>query len=139
MTDHPAKLPIIQMIQTDHSAPLSLFAGDKVVDIQGTQRRRRIKNVTMNEPHFRGIFPGMPIMPWRHHRRSHGADAAVMVGVHARNWRTRTEKVYFMAMRQVQIPPQGHSRDVVRMAVDHPARQAGWQGLEVRRRRVGSR
>jgi len=46
-------------------------------------------------------------------------------------------KVYFMAIDKCKIPPQGHSRGRRPDGVDHPARQARWQGLEVRRRRVG--
>ena len=44
-----------------HRYPFLLV--DKVLDIDGTQSSRGIKNVTMNEPHFQGHFPGNPIMP----------------------------------------------------------------------------
>ena len=36
---------------------------DKVHSIDGTQSAIGIKNVSMNEPHFQGHFPGNPIMP----------------------------------------------------------------------------
>ena len=53
----------IQLIQRilPHRYPFLLV--DKVVDIDGTASARGIKNVTMNEPHFQGHFPGVPIMP----------------------------------------------------------------------------
>ena len=53
----------IQLIQRilPHRYPFLLV--DKVVDISGYQSARGIKNVTMNEPHFQGHFPGTPIMP----------------------------------------------------------------------------
>ena len=36
---------------------------DRVIEIERKQRIVAIKNVTVNEPHFNGHFPGLPIMP----------------------------------------------------------------------------
>ena len=36
---------------------------DRIVNIDGTSSCVGIKNVTVNEPHFAGHFPGRPIMP----------------------------------------------------------------------------
>lgn len=36
---------------------------DRIVDIDGSDSAVGIKNVTINEPHFAGHFPGRPIMP----------------------------------------------------------------------------
>jgi len=36
---------------------------DRVVDIRGDQSGIGIKNVTINEPHFQGHFPGNPVFP----------------------------------------------------------------------------
>jgi 3-hydroxyacyl-[acyl-carrier-protein] dehydratase len=36
---------------------------DRVVDVDGENSAIGIKNVTANEPHFPGHFPGRPIMP----------------------------------------------------------------------------
>jgi 3-hydroxyacyl-[acyl-carrier-protein] dehydratase len=36
---------------------------DRIVDINGDESCVGIKNVTFNEPHFQGHFPGRPIMP----------------------------------------------------------------------------
>ncbi|MEM6712561.1 MAG: 3-hydroxyacyl-ACP dehydratase FabZ [Pseudomonadota bacterium] len=44
-----------------HRYPFLLV--DKVIDINGDQSGTGIKNVTMNEPHFMGHFPGQPVMP----------------------------------------------------------------------------
>jgi len=66
MTDTTADTPTradIQMIQSilPHRYPFLLV--DKVEDIDGTTSATGYKNVTMNEPHFQGHFPGTPIMP----------------------------------------------------------------------------
>ena len=36
---------------------------DRIVDIDGDRAAVGIKNVTINEPHFLGHFPGKPVMP----------------------------------------------------------------------------
>jgi 3-hydroxyacyl-[acyl-carrier-protein] dehydratase len=36
---------------------------DRVIDIQGDDHGIGIKNVTFNEPHFQGHFPGNPVFP----------------------------------------------------------------------------
>src|SRR5436305_1701711 len=50
---------IMRMIP--HRYPLLLI--DRVKDIVPDQSAIGIKNVTLNEPHFTGHFPGRPIMP----------------------------------------------------------------------------
>jgi 3-hydroxyacyl-[acyl-carrier-protein] dehydratase len=44
-----------------HRYPFLLV--DRIVDIQGDEHGIGIKNVTINEPHFVGHFPGNPVMP----------------------------------------------------------------------------
>ncbi|MFH0793910.1 MAG: 3-hydroxyacyl-ACP dehydratase FabZ [bacterium] len=44
-----------------HRYPFLLV--DRVLEIEGDKRIVGIKNVTANEPHFTGHFPGNPIMP----------------------------------------------------------------------------
>jgi 3-hydroxyacyl-[acyl-carrier-protein] dehydratase len=44
-----------------HRYPFLLI--DRVVEMERKQRIVAIKNVTINEPHFQGHFPGYPIMP----------------------------------------------------------------------------
>jgi 3-hydroxyacyl-[acyl-carrier-protein] dehydratase len=44
-----------------HRPPFLLI--DRIVEYEPGQRAVGIKNVTMNEPHFVGHFPAMPVMP----------------------------------------------------------------------------
>ena len=44
-----------------HRYPFLLV--DKVIDIVKGESATGVKNVTMNEPHFMGHFPGYPVMP----------------------------------------------------------------------------
>ncbi len=36
---------------------------DRVLEMEAGKRIKALKNVTVNEPHFQGHFPGEPIMP----------------------------------------------------------------------------
>ena len=100
-----ADIDLIQRI-LPHRYPFLLV--DKVVDIDGYQTARGIKNVTMNEPHFQGHFPGKPIMPGVTIVEAMAQTAAVMVGT-ALNMADRDMLVYFMAIegckfRRMVIP-----------------------------------
>jgi beta-hydroxyacyl-ACP dehydratase FabZ len=44
-----------------HRYPLLLV--DRVLEVEPGKRVKALKNVTANEPHFVGHFPGAPIMP----------------------------------------------------------------------------
>ncbi|WGW02808.1 3-hydroxyacyl-ACP dehydratase FabZ [Tropicibacter oceani] len=87
----------IQLIQRiiPHRYPFLLV--DRVVDIDGTKSGVGIKNVTMNEPHFQGHFPGLPIMPGVTIVEAMAQTAAVMVGV-ALGMEDKDMKVYFMSI-----------------------------------------
>jgi len=78
-----------------HRYPFLLV--DKVVDMDGFQSARGIKNVTMNEPHFQGHFPSKPIMPGVTIVEAMAQTAAVMVGA-ALGMEDRNLLVYFMAI-----------------------------------------
>ena len=44
-----------------HRYPFSLV--DRIIDYTPGEKAVGIKNVTLNEPHFQGHFPGRPLMP----------------------------------------------------------------------------
>lgn len=44
-----------------HRYPILLV--DRIIEVEPRKRCVGIKNVSMNEPHFQGHYPGMPIMP----------------------------------------------------------------------------
>lgn len=89
-----ADIALIQRI-IPHRYPFLLV--DKVLDIDGFQSARGIKNVTMNEPHFQGHFPGKPIMPGVTIIEAMAQTAAVMVGT-ALDMADQNMLVYFMAI-----------------------------------------
>ncbi|MCR9109278.1 3-hydroxyacyl-ACP dehydratase FabZ [Marivita sp. XM-24bin2] len=87
----------IQLIQRilPHRYPFLLV--DRVEEIDGTQSALGIKNVTMNEPHFQGHFPGTPIMPGVTIIEAMAQTAAVMVGT-ALDLADKDMLIYFMAI-----------------------------------------
>jgi 3-hydroxyacyl-[acyl-carrier-protein] dehydratase len=98
MTDSaPAIEADIQLIQKilPHRYPFLLV--DRVIGIEGTARAVGIKNVTFNEPHFQGHFPGEPIMPGVTIVEAMGQTAAVMVGAALGLYGGRL-LIYFMAI-----------------------------------------
>ena len=61
-TEALATADIIEMLKLlPHRYPLLLV--DKIIEIDGDDSAIGIKNVTVNEPHFLGHFPGQPVMP----------------------------------------------------------------------------
>ncbi len=107
----------IHMIQRliPHRYPFLLV--DKVVDIDGYQSARGIKNVTMNEPHFQGHFPGTPIMPGVTIAEAMAQTAAVMVGM-ALNMQDKNLLVYFMAIENCKFRRMVTPGDVLEMNIE---------------------
>ena len=106
-----ADIHLIQRI-IPHRYPFLLV--DKVVDIDGYQSATGIKNVTMNEPHFQGHFPGKPIMPGVTIVEAMAQTAAVMVGT-ALDMADKNMLVYFMAIDKCKFRRMVVPGDVVEM------------------------
>ena len=113
----PLKTADIHLIQRliPHRYPFLLV--DKVVDIDSYRSARGIKNVTMNEPHFQGHFPGKPIMPGVTIVEAMAQTAAVMVGV-ALDMADRDLLVYFMAIDTCKFRRMVVPGDVLEMKLE---------------------
>ncbi|MFD3189102.1 3-hydroxyacyl-ACP dehydratase FabZ [Sedimentitalea sp. HM32M-2] len=113
MTDE-LKSADIHMIQRilPHRYPFLLV--DKVVDIDGTASARGIKNVTMNEPHFQGHFPGAPVMPGVTIVEAMAQTAGVMIGVGA-DMVDRDLLIYFMSIDKCKFRRKVIPGDVLQM------------------------
>jgi len=106
-----ADIGLIQRI-IPHRYPFLLV--DRVEDIDGTNSARGVKNVTMNEPHFQGHFPGKPIMPGVTIVEAMAQTAAVMVGV-ALDMADKELLVYFMAIEKCKFRRMVVPGDVLEM------------------------
>lgn len=104
----------IQLIQRilPHRYPFLLV--DRVEEIYGTQSALGIKNVTMNEPHFQGHFPGTPIMPGVTIIEAMAQTAAVMVGT-ALDLADKEMLIYFMAIDNCKFRRKVIPGDQLRM------------------------
>ena len=94
-----ADIDLIQRI-IPHRYPFLLV--DRVRDIDGHASAVGIKNVTFNEPHFQGHFPGAPIMPGVTIVEAMAQTAAVMVGVD-QDLADKKFLVYFMAIENAKF------------------------------------
>ena len=106
----------IQTIQRilPHRYPFLLV--DKVEEIMGTESSVGYKNVTMNEPHFQGHFPGTPIMPGVTIVEAMAQTAGVMIGV-ALDQLDKEMLIYFMSIDKCKFRRKVIPGDVLRMDV----------------------
>jgi 3-hydroxyacyl-[acyl-carrier-protein] dehydratase len=106
----------IQLIQRilPHRYPFLLV--DRVVEIDGTASAVGIKNVTFNEPHFQGHFPGEPIMPGVTIVEAMGQTAAVMVGATLGIFANKLG-IYFMAIDGCKFRRKVVPGDQLRMVI----------------------
>ena len=107
----------IQLIQRiiPHRYPFLLV--DKVIDINGTSSATGIKNVTMNEPHFQGHFPGTPIMPGVTIIEAMAQTSAVMVGA-TMGLMDKNMLIYFMGIDGCKFRSKDVPGDVLEMKVE---------------------
>ncbi|XDA99718.1 3-hydroxyacyl-ACP dehydratase FabZ [Sulfitobacter sp. LCG007] len=106
----------IQLIQRilPHRYPFLLV--DRVVEIEGYSSAVGIKNVTMNEPHFQGHFPGLPVMPGVTIVEAMAQTTAVMVGTFL-GMADKNMKVFFMAIDNCKFRRKVVPGDQLRLAV----------------------
>ena len=108
-----ADIDLIQRI-IPHRYPFLLV--DKVIDIDGTETATGIKNVTFNEPHFQGHFPGAPIMPGVTIVEAMAQTAAVMLGT-SLGLADKNLLVYFMAIDKCKFRRKAVPGDVLKLSV----------------------
>ncbi|MEW9920747.1 3-hydroxyacyl-ACP dehydratase FabZ [Marimonas sp. MJW-29] len=106
----------IQTIQRilPHRYPFLLV--DKVEEIDGTASAVGYKNVTNNEPHFQGHFPGTPIMPGVTIVEAMAQTAGVMIGV-ALDLLDKEMLIYFMSIDNCKFRRKVVPGDVLRMDI----------------------
>ena len=106
----------IQLIQRilPHRYPFLLV--DRVEQIDGTQSALGLKNVSMNEPHFQGHFPGMPVMPGVTIIEAMAQTSAVMVGA-ALDLADKNMLVYFMGIDKAKFRRKVVPGDVLEMRI----------------------
>ena len=109
-----ADLALIQRI-LPHRYPILLV--DRVEGIEGSDRATGIKNVTMNEPHLQGHFPGTPIMPGVLIVEALAQTAAVLVGV-ALDLADKNALVYFMGIDSAKFRRKVVPGDVLKLHVE---------------------
>ncbi|PWK62692.1 3-hydroxyacyl-ACP dehydratase FabZ [Roseicyclus mahoneyensis] len=112
-TPSTADIDLIQRI-IPHRYPFLLV--DRVRDIVPFQSATGLKNVTFNEPHFQGHFPGAPIMPGVTIVEAMAQTAAVMVGVSA-DLADKNLLVYFMGIDGVKFRRKVVPGDVLELQI----------------------
>jgi 3-hydroxyacyl-[acyl-carrier-protein] dehydratase len=106
---------IVEMIP--HRYPMLMI--DRVVDIVPDQSATGIKNVSINEPQFRGHFPNHPVMPGVMIVESMAQTAAVLV-VYTLGPDAEGKLVYFMSIdgarfRRPVVPGDAMRVEVVKV------------------------
>lgn len=112
-TPKTADIHLIQRI-IPHRYPFLLI--DKVREIEPFTSAVGVKNVTFNEPHFQGHFPGAPIMPGVTIIEAMAQTAAVMVGV-SMDMADKDLLVYFMAIDKCKFRRKVTPGDVLELSV----------------------
>ncbi|MDP2084202.1 MAG: 3-hydroxyacyl-ACP dehydratase FabZ [Gemmobacter sp.] len=97
-----------------HRYPFLLI--DKVRDVVLNESCVGIKNVTNNEPHFTGHFPGMPIMPGVLIVEAMAQTAGVLVGL-SMDLVDKNAKVFFMGVENAKFRRKVVPGDVLELHV----------------------
>lgn len=109
-----ADLGLIQRI-IPHRYPMLLV--DKVRGIELNRQATGIKNVTFNEPHLQGHFPGVPIMPGVLIIEALAQTSAVLVGL-TLDLVDRDPLVYFMSIDKTKFRRKVVPGDVLELKVE---------------------
>ncbi|MGY8992917.1 MAG: 3-hydroxyacyl-ACP dehydratase FabZ, partial [Rhodospirillales bacterium] len=110
---------IIEMIP--HRYPFLMI--DRIIETVAEERAVAIKNVTINEPHFQGHFPGHPIMPGVLIIEAMAQTAAVLV-VHTLGKEAEGKLVYFTAIESARFRRPVIPGDSIRITVNKQQRRS---------------
>ena len=114
---------IVEMIP--HRYPFLMI--DRVTDLVPEESAIGHKNVTINEPHFQGHFPGKPIMPGVLIIEAMAQTSAVLV-VHTLGGDTEGKLVYFMSVENAKFRRPVQPGDVLKIHVNTKQhRKAVWK------------
>ena len=96
MSEQDFKIDITTIMEMiPHRYPILLV--DRILELDKGERAVGLKNVTMNEPHFMGHFPGFPVMPGVLIIEAMAQTAAIVV-VDALGEDAKGKVVYFMTI-----------------------------------------
>lgn len=114
---------IMEMIP--HRYPILLV--DRVLELTPGESAVSLKNVTMNEPHFMGHFPGHPVMPGVLIIEAMAQTAALVV-VEAMGAEAEGKVVYFMTIDNARFRKPVVPGDSLHIHVDKQrSRGAVWK------------
>ena len=104
---------IMEMIP--HRYPILLV--DRILELNPGESAVSLKNVTMNEPHFMGHFPGFPVMPGVLIIEAMAQTAAIVV-VETLGADAEGKVVYFMSIEGAKFRKPVTPGDSVHIHVD---------------------
>jgi len=109
-----------------HRYPFLLI--DRVVDVEPGKRIVAIKNVTVNEPHFPGHFPGHPVMPGVLIIEAMAQAAGVMVYL-ASDEETKNKVCYFVSINNAKFRRPVLPGDQLRIEIEQTFCKRGIWGV----------
>lgn len=100
----PQKLDSVDILKIlellPHRYPLLLV--DRIIEMDADNSCIGIKNVTANEPHFQGHFPGRPVMPGVMIIEGMAQTAGALC-IHANGLNDKPRVVYFMTIDKAKF------------------------------------
>ena len=121
-----ANIDIVRILEMlPHRYPLLLV--DRLLDVQVGESAVGLKNVTFNEPHFQGHFPGHPVMPGVLIVEAMAQTAAALV-VATLGPEAEGKLVYFMTVENARFRKPVFPGDQLRIEVrKERSRGAVWK------------
>lgn len=116
-----ADIDLIQRL-IPHRYPFLLI--DRVKDIVANEAATGVKLVTINEPHFQGHFPGVPIMPGVLIIEAMAQTSAVMVSL-SNQLQDTGALVYFMGIEGAKFRRKVVPGDVLELRITVTRGRAG--------------